>query len=183
MIKDSSINLEETIVQLNNIVKIQGTDKSQFKPVVIKDVLDSVIRGINGLVMDSQAKIKVNVDEGLRIPGIEAYFQSVFHNLFTNSIKYRNPDRPLEINITQNRSKSHISIAFADNGLGIDLKKNGSKIFGMHKTFHNNKDARGIGLFITKNHVEAMNGKIIVESQLDKGTTFMVSFKNQENRV
>ncbi|MGY8915134.1 MAG: ATP-binding protein, partial [Flavobacteriales bacterium] len=67
------------------------------------------------------------------------------------------------------------TLLFRDNGLGIDLKKHGKKIFGMYKTFHKHKEAKGIGLFITKNQVEAMNGKISVESQVDEGTTFKVT--------
>ena len=49
----------------------------------------------------------------------------------------------------------------------------------MYKTFHNHEDSRGIGLFITKNQIEAMGGKIEVESQVDKGSTFKVYFKNE----
>ncbi len=64
-----------------------------------------------------------------------------------------------------------------DNGLGIDLKKYGDKLFGMYKTFHGNKDARGIGLFICKNQIETMGGKIEVESELDIGTTFKIYIK------
>ena len=44
----------------------------------------------------------------------------------------------------------------------------------MYKTFHNNKDARGFGLFITKNQIEAMGGKIDVESTLGDGSTFKI---------
>jgi signal transduction histidine kinase len=71
-------------------------------------------------------------------------------------------------------------LSIADNGLGIDLKKYGSKLFGMYKTFHTNTDARGIGLYITKNQVEAMNGKIITTSEVGKGTTFNIHF-NEKN--
>ena len=46
----------------------------------------------------------------------------------------------------------------------------------MIKTFHGNEDAKGIGLFITKNQIEAMNGKIEVESTIDVGTTFNLYF-------
>ncbi|TAH17481.1 MAG: sensor histidine kinase [Cytophagales bacterium] len=56
------------------------------------------------------------------------------------------------------------------------MKKNGEKLFGMYKTFHNNADAKGLGLFITKTQVEAMKGKREVESELGKGTTFKVYF-------
>jgi hypothetical protein len=66
----------------------------------------------------------------------------------------------------------------SDNGIGIDMKKNGDKLFGMYKTFNNNPDARGIGLFITKNQIDAMGGKVEVESELGKGTSFKIYFAN-----
>ena len=47
----------------------------------------------------------------------------------------------------------------------------------MYKTFHNKKDSRGIGLFITKNQIEAMGGKVEVESEVNKGTIFKIQFK------
>jgi sensor histidine kinase regulating citrate/malate metabolism len=65
-----------------------------------------------------------------------------------------------------------------DNGLGIDLKRQGRKLFGMYKTFHDHPDSRGIGLFITKNQIEALGGKIEVESEEGIGTTFKVYLKS-----
>ena len=70
-----------------------------------------------------------------------------------------------------------MSVSFQDNGQGIDLERHGSKIFGMYKTFHRHKDAKGIGLFITKNQIESMHGKIEVESAVNEGTTFHLTFK------
>ena len=71
-------------------------------------------------------------------------------------------------------------LSIQDNGLGIDLERHGHKLFGMYKTFHKNKDARGIGLFITKNQIEAMGGKIEVESQVGVGTTFNIYFHEKD---
>ena len=53
----------------------------------------------------------------------------------------------------------------------------GDKIFGLYKTFSSRKDGRGVGLFITKNQVEAMGGSVDVESIPGEGTTFKVYFK------
>jgi diguanylate cyclase len=63
-----------------------------------------------------------------------------------------------------------------DNGLGIDLSKHGDKLFSMYRTFHGNPDARGLGLFITKSQIDALGGKIEVDSQLGTGSTFRVYF-------
>ncbi len=68
-------------------------------------------------------------------------------------------------------------LSFQDNGQGIDLKRHGDKIFGMYKTFHKHKDSKGIGLFITKNQVEAMNGSIKIESKVNEGTTIYIKLK------
>ena len=50
----------------------------------------------------------------------------------------------------------------------------------MYKTFHNHKDAKGIGLYISKNQIEAMKGKIEVNSTLGKGTEFKIFFNEQD---
>ena len=66
-----------------------------------------------------------------------------------------------------------------DNGVGIDLEKYGDKLFGMYKTFHQNEDAQGLGLFMTKNQIEDMGDQISVDSKKDEGTIFRVHFINK----
>jgi signal transduction histidine kinase len=70
--------------------------------------------------------------------------------------------------------KEGIEILVQDNGVGLDLDKHGDRVFGLYKTFHGNADARGLGLFMTKNQVEAMGGKISIESEIFKGTTIKI---------
>ncbi|WP_239106996.1 ATP-binding protein [Flavobacterium macrobrachii] len=68
-------------------------------------------------------------------------------------------------------------LSIKDNGIGIDLKRNKEDLFGMYKTFNNNPDAKGLGLFLTKNQIDAMGGKIETESELGIGTNFIIYFK------
>jgi signal transduction histidine kinase len=105
-----------------------------------------------------------------------AYMESIMLNLLSNGIKYRSLTSTPRITIEyfEEPNGGHGFIV-ADNGIGIDLKKNGEDLFGMYKTFHGNRDARGMGLFITKNQVESFGGKIEVNSELGKGTTFKVT--------
>ena len=79
--------------------------------------------------------------------------------------------------ITSGTTGDYAFLRFVDNGLGINLERYGSKLFGMYKTFHSHPEARGIGLFISKNQIEAMGGKIEVESEVNVGTTFTTYFR------
>jgi sensor histidine kinase regulating citrate/malate metabolism len=64
-----------------------------------------------------------------------------------------------------------------DNGLGIDLKKHGHRLFGLNNTFHRHPDSKGVGLYMTKTQIEAIGGSITVVSEEDKGTTFKIILK------
>jgi signal transduction histidine kinase len=68
---------------------------------------------------------------------------------------------------------------FKDNGIGIDLERNRDKVFGLYQRFHDYPDSKGMGLYLVKSQVEAMGGTISIESEVDKGTTFTLTFKNK----
>lgn len=85
-----------------------------------------------------------------------AYLESILLNFTTNAIKYSHPERTPEISYSIDTNENIKVLKISDNGLGINLERHGKKLFGMYKTFHNHKDSRGIGLFITKNQIEAM---------------------------
>ena len=125
--------------------------------------------------MDSGASIQLggNCTEVYTNP---AYFESILQNLVSNAIKYRSPERSPIVQINLIQENDYVLLEVTDNGLGIDLQKYGSRIFGMYKTFHRNKDAKGLGLFITKTQIEAINGKIEIASTVNMGTSFKVYF-------
>jgi signal transduction histidine kinase len=110
------------------------------------------------------------------------YLDSILSNLISNAIKYRSTARLPHIHIKTERQGEIISLKVTDNGLGIDLKRNAQHIFKMRKVFHDHPDAKGYGLFMTKTQVDAMEGKIYVESAPDCGTTFTIEF-NQKNTI
>ena len=104
--------------------------------------------------------------------------ESILLNFTTNAIKYSDKNRPTVIRYTYAIEDGKKTLSISDNGLGIDLEKYGSYLFGMYKTFHKHEEARGLGLHITKNQIESMSGKVTVTSEVGVGTTFKIYFKD-----
>ena len=171
-----STSLNGTIAHLSEIVNIQSKAQDEQKEVFFEEVLDNSTKSINRLILNSDAEIYSDFTEVKKIKYIPAYLDSIFLNLMTNSIKYRHPDRSPVIDICTYSENGSNYLMFKDNGLGIDLEKYGGEVFNMYKTFHQNEGARGIGLFITKNQIEALQGSIEIESVVNQGTTFRIRF-------
>lgn len=176
LVQKSVDKLGETIENLNEIITIQNNLNIPQKSLYLKREIAATINALSAIIDAAQAKISYNIADNLIVQAIPAYLESILLNLLTNAIKYRSQERPLVITFYTYKKDNYLVLAIQDNGVGIDLVKHGHKLFGMYKTFHKNKDARGIGLFITKNQVESMNGKIEVESQVGIGTTFHIYF-------
>ncbi len=178
LLNDASNNLKETIAHLNEVVLMNTSISENLVTINLHKAVEASINGISALAKISDVKIYNNVDPQLEILGIPAYVDSILLNFLSNAVKYKSDTRSAFIKLYSNLENDFVVLHIEDNGLGIDLKKNGGKLFGMYKTFHSNSDARGIGLFITKNQIEAISGKIKVTSELNKGTTFKLYFKH-----
>ena len=96
----------------------------------------------------------------------------------TNAIKYKSETRKLKITITANIFNNSTILVFKDNGIGIDLKRNKDKVFGLYQRFHDFPDSKGLGLYLVKSQVETMGGSIELDSEVNIGTTFTLTFKN-----
>ncbi|MCX6218633.1 sensor histidine kinase [Spirosoma sp.] len=178
MLLTNTVNLQETLVHLNEVIKVQGSDLKNKKPLKLLNEIENTLTVLSESIRHAQAQLYIEVSKQIEVRYDPAYLESILLNLISNCIKYRHPDRLLIINITAFYSEGSVLLKVTDNGLGIDLKMHGHKLFGMYKTFHGNTDARGVGLFLTKSHVEAMNGRISVESTVNVGTTFTITIKS-----
>ncbi|MDO7174010.1 PAS domain S-box protein [Mariniflexile sp. AS56] len=181
LLETSSNSLEETIKDLSEIVQINLSSEENLSIIPIKPIIEKQITSVLSLAEINHVQITNNVAEDVEVLGIKAYLESIMLNFITNSIKYRSEERDSFLEINSEKNDKFTTISFIDNGLGINLGLHQRKLFGMYKTFHKNEDAKGIGLFITKNQIEAIGGKIEVTSEVNKGTTFKVLFKNEKN--
>jgi PAS domain S-box-containing protein len=177
ILKKSVSSLDSTIHNLNDIINIQSNTNLSVAQIQLKPEIERIVDSIKVLFTNAVAKINYNFDDDAILSTNPAYLESIILNLLTNSLKYKSPTRALEIDISFFKNGGHYVFVFKDNGLGIDLKQHGEKIFGMYKTFNGNLDAKGLGLFIIKTQIEALGGKIEVESEVDQYTAFKVYFK------
>ncbi|MBC7641410.1 MAG: PAS domain S-box protein [Flavobacterium sp.] len=176
LLKDSNDKLSETLYFLNETINIQNNHENLRIDLNVKTEIAKIIKNQNGLLNNDSIVFEINIDDNLQIKTIPAYFESIIFNLISNSVKYRSENKKTIIKIEAHRLDNTYVIKIKDNGLGINLQKNGDKLFGMYKTFHGNDDAVGLGLYMTKNHVEYLNGKIEVESEENIGTKFKITF-------
>ncbi len=175
-IENISENLETAIMDLNEIVTRQTILKKERQLVNFKDSLDVVIASTSSLIKRENAEIIADFGKLTEISYISEYLESILLNLITNAIKYRQKGRRPTIYLQTYSQNGSNFLEVSDNGMGIDLDEYGDKMFGMYKTFHRHPEAKGIGLFITKNQVETMGGSISVTSTVNIGTTFKIKF-------
>ncbi|MBP9688946.1 MAG: PAS domain S-box protein, partial [Bacteroidia bacterium] len=176
-LKSAANSLKETIDHLHTVASVNANISDKLSPLNIKTVIEAAISNVTGLALENEVDIQNLINTDCNIYGDLIYVESIVLNLLTNAIKYKSNDRKSSLIISAKNTEEFIEVSFKDNGLGIDLNKHNDKLFGMYKTFHNHPDARGVGLFITKNQIEALGGRIEVESEVNVGTTFKLFFK------
>jgi signal transduction histidine kinase len=131
---------------------------------------------LSAQIMETKAEVISDFSNATEVNYPKIYLESIMLNLLSNALKYSSKKRNPKIIFKTCIKNGQTILTVTDNGLGIDLNVHGKKIFGLHKTFHRVENAKGIGLFMTKAQVEAMGGKISIESQVDKGSVFKIIF-------
>ncbi len=108
----------------------------------------------------------------------EMHFTNVIFNLLDNAVKYRDPDRPVELTVRTWNDKEKLYFSVKDNGVGIkkeNLKKIFEKFYRVHTGNVHDVKGFGLGLAYVKKMVDLHKGEIHVESERGKGTKFIIS--------
>lgn len=175
--KRSTHLLNETIEDLVKVVIIKDNPSILKEDISIKEIFENVFFQLNNQITLYKPTIKFDIEETLSIHINKAYMESIILNLMSNALKYRSKDKQPKILIKAVEKENFVNLVIKDNGIGIDMEKNGDKIFGLYQRFHNYPDSKGLGLYLVKSQIEAMGGSIEVESQVERGTQFTLTFK------
>jgi len=106
---------------------------------------------------------------------VKAMVQSVFYNLLSNALKFRSPDRLLQIQASSQINGENVMITVTDNGLGFDTELYKDKLFRLYTRFHSHVEGRGLGLYLIKSQLEVVRGTISVKSTPGEGASFQVT--------
>jgi PAS domain S-box-containing protein len=170
----SAERLDETLHNLNEILS-SANPREDYANRFLREEVDKTIQILQPSIQQAGAICENQINDTLIVKVIPGYLDSILLNLLTNALKYADPAKPRAEIVFRAHVEAHgFCIEIQDNGLGIDLEKNGHRLFGMYQTFHKHPDARGFGLFLVKNQVEALHGRIDVESEPGKGSVFRV---------
>ena len=176
MVMNASDNLADTIKGLREVVAVKTSINEEKKELNLNEHIFMVEQNVMGLMKKCEGKIINEIPDDVSVKAFPAYLESILTNCITNAIKYKQEDKKPLIILSVKEEADYMVLSIEDNGKGIDLKKFGHKLFGLYNTFHGHKNARGIGLYITKTQIESMKGKITVNSTVGVGTIFNIYF-------
>lgn len=170
--------LDSVIKDLNYILQVKQEYSEVREMVNFSDLMTDIQQSIRNLITNEKVQVITEFTEVDGMMTLKSYLYSVMYNLLSNSIKYRRPGVPPVIRISSHSVNGKIVIEFEDNGLGIDLTKKGGQVFGLYKRFHSHTEGKGIGLYMVKTQVETLGGHIRIESEVNRGTKFIIEFDN-----
>lgn len=174
-ISKSISNLTEDIKEY---ITILDQNEILIESIHIQDLIESIKNEFLETLLDGENfKVIYDLRGWDTIDFSKFYLKSILQNFISNSIKYRRNDIKESHIIFESKFEEGKKVLYVkDNGLGINMEHHGKSIFKLYKRFHRNISGKGMGLFLIKSQLEALNAKISVESVEGEGTTFKIKF-------
>jgi two-component system CheB/CheR fusion protein len=171
---NSSVKKFRTLIKdISVIARLEG-DMLNMEMVDMEDIIRNIEWSLENRIKSSGAVITQNL-EVKEILFSKKNLRSILFNLVSNGIKFNDSEVPM-IHIDIAKNKEHIMLSVQDNGKGI-AKNEMDIIFDMYGRLHKEVDGQGIGLYLAKKIIDAASGNITVESELGKGSKFIIYLK------
>ena len=173
---DGSNRLKQMMDDLLTYSRI-GRPEFNLTEVDTAEVIEKLKRLIGGKYPGSNHTIKFSARGQIYLKADKELLILLLYNLVDNSLKFNHNNLPV-ISISLDEDDEHWMLSVNDNGVGIDKDYHG-KIFNIFQKLHNHEEypGSGMGLAICEKIASKHNGRIWLDSELDKGSTFHVSFK------
>jgi signal transduction histidine kinase len=178
--KQSAERISDTLNDLLEVTRIKDRTQSEIKDMCsISKIFYNCIQDNAEQIKKVEGTVTADFSQKDSIYFTKSVLNSTFTNLITNAIKYRSSERNLEITVTTETIGTNYIIRFTDNGLGMNTEKIKNRLFTLYQRFHSHVEGKGLGLYLVKSQLEALGGSLAVESEENKGTTFVISIPIQ----
>jgi light-regulated signal transduction histidine kinase (bacteriophytochrome) len=174
-----ALRMEELLKDLRAYVHASASAQESAEEVEAGRVLDKALGNLEAAIRDSA--VTVTRDPLPRVRIHELHLEQLFQNLIGNAIRYRGADPP-RIHVSASQQDCEWIFSVRDNGIGIDPQYK-EQIFGIFKRLHSTAEypGTGMGLAICQRIIERAGGRIWVESQLGRGSTFLFTIPCRES--
>ncbi len=165
-----ALRMEQLLRDLRAYTQASTMEQEPADDIDARAILDKALANLQAAIEGSGATITHSALPMVRMH--EFQLQQLFQNLIGNSIRYRSSDPPLIHVAAEERGKVW-QFSVQDNGIGIDPQYQ-EQVFGLFKRLHSTAEypGTGLGLAICQRIVERAGGKIWVESEPGRGSTF-----------
>ncbi|WP_411275609.1 ATP-binding protein [Daejeonella sp.] len=177
-VESSLVNMQQIINDLTRSRWQQHRYQALEELLNIEHIIEDVRMTLAPQIQESKAIIKSNVEIS-EIVFIRRKLRSLLYNLVNNAIKYASADRRPEVLIKTEEENGFMIISIVDNGVGIP-REHFKRIFGKYERLGDSAEGNGIGLYLVKEIVNSVEGKIAVESEVGKGSIFKVYLKIED---
>jgi len=175
-LKGSAQDLKETVADLNLILDIKKGVGLTFTIVDLGSILAKVVDSLTPEAEQNAVTLKYPEGTQAYVRGLAPYLQSIVYNLLHNAIKYADPQKPASwVEVSVVKEQKWVTLQIADNGIGLDMALAKDKLFRLYQRFNTSHPGKGFGLFLVKTQVEAMGGKVSMDSKKGEGSLLKVT--------
>jgi len=173
-VANSITNLTKDI---NEYVSILDNKEIKLSNINLTDLIEEVKHEFTETLLDdSDFEVLLKLDAWNQITFSKFYLQSIIQNFVSNAIKYKRAHVDSYILFESAIEDKRKVLYVRDNGIGLNLNRHGDNVFKLYKRFHRNISGKGMGLFLIKSQLEALNATISIDSEEGVGTTFKIKF-------
>ena len=170
---DKSVaKLDYTLIGLVEVIEAQHSNSSVARLLHFEAVWARIVSDARAEIEAADAQLLVDFSHYPRIVYVAVFLESIFRNMLSNALKYRDGGRPLRLAVSTEPAEGGVLLKIKDNGKGMDLKLRGRDLFRPFSRLTHEGEGKGIGLHIVKNMIEKNGGRIEVDSEPNFGTSF-----------
>ncbi len=160
--------LDQVVHDLNSSLLSSKKTTLEREQIHLPGLIERITSGMHHEVTRSRMKLLTNFQVKDFVSNY-LFLYGVMERLFSNALKFRDPERRLVVEVETYQEANELVLVIQDNGLGMDMERHGHKLFRIYQRFHHHVEGKGVGLHMVRSQVEALGGRIVVDSQEGEG--------------